>query len=141
MKILMKKILPVLLLSLLPSLSFAGGNHGGHDDRKAASVGLPSYSADVSRTIEALMADNLRFSARQIKVNVGETIRFFVENSGKLQHELVIGDTELLQAHAQMMRKMPDLPHKDPIHSALKLGKQVPLYGSLIRQVASNLAV
>ena len=52
----MKKLLPVLLLSLLPSLSFAGGVHGGHDDRKMASVGLPGYSADVSRTIEVVMS-------------------------------------------------------------------------------------
>ena len=64
----MKKLLPVLLLSLLPSLSFAGGVHAGHDDRKMASLGLPGYSADVSRTIEVVMADNFRFSPSQIKV-------------------------------------------------------------------------
>ena len=109
----MKKILPVLLLSLLPSLSFAGGEHGGNDDEKAASVGFPGHSAGVSRTVEVEMGDNMRFSPSQIDVKAGDTIRFLVKNAGQLQHELVIGNTEELKEHAQMMRKIPDMQHQE----------------------------
>ncbi|MFT6984377.1 MAG: putative cupredoxin-like copper-binding protein [Psychromonas sp.] len=120
----MKKILTLLLLSLLPSLSFAGGDHGSHnEEEKALSAGTPGYSADVSRTVEVEMSDTMRFSPSQIKVEVGETIRFSVKNTGKLQHELVIGNTEKLKAHAQMMRKMPDMQHQEPNMVSLKGGQ------------------
>jgi len=120
----MNKILPVLLLSLLPSLSFAGGDHGSHDDGKESSVGLPGHSTDVSRTVEVEMGDNMRFSPSQINVKAGETIRFSVENAGQLQHELVIGNTEELHEHAQMMRKMPDMQHQEDNMVSLKGGQK-----------------
>lgn len=120
----MKKALPLLLLSLLPSISFAGGEHGGlHGGEKTVSAGVSGHSADVSRTIEVVMGDNMRFSPSQIKVAAGETIRFSVKNTGQLQHELVIGNTEALKAHAQMKRKMPDMQHRDPNTVSLESGK------------------
>lgn len=112
----MKKTILLLLLSLLPSLSFAGGDHhddGDHHD-SGMSVGIPGHSADVNRTIVVEMGDNMRFSPRQIKVEVGDTIRFSVENTGQLQHELVIGNTEELKEHAEKMRKTPDMQHREP---------------------------
>jgi len=121
----MKKKLPLLLLILLPSISFAGGVHGGEE---TASAGFSGQSADVSRTIEVVMSDNMRFSPSQIKVEAGETIRFSAENTGQLQHELVIGNTEELKAHGQMMRIMPDMQHQDSNMISLESGE----VGSLI---------
>lgn len=116
----MKKTLPILLLSLLPSLSFAGGNHG---DEKAISAGIPGHSNEVSRIVEVEMGDNMRFSPSQIKVKVGETIRFSVKNSGQLQHELVIGNTEELKEHAEKMGKMPNMQHQEPNTVSLEGGQ------------------
>lgn len=110
----MKKLLTLLLLSFLPGLSFAAGEHAGdHGEGKALSTGTPGHSVDVSRTIKVEMDDNMRFSPTQITVKAGETIRFSVKNRGQLPHEFVIGNTSELKAHAQMMREMPDMQHHD----------------------------
>lgn len=121
----MKKTLTLLLLSLLPSLSFAGGEHTGE---KAIIIGIPGNATDVSRSIDVEMGDNMRFSPSMIKVNAGETIRFIVKNAGQLHHELVIGDIKELQAHADMMRKMPNMQHQDANMVSLGNGQT----GSLI---------
>lgn len=106
----MKKTLTLLLLSLLPSLSFAGGEHSGE---KQVTTGISGNAMDVSRTIDVEMSDSMRFSPSLIKVKAGETIRFSVKNSGKLHHELVLGDIEELKAHADMMQKMPNMQHQN----------------------------
>jgi uncharacterized cupredoxin-like copper-binding protein len=121
----MKKTILLLLLSLLPSLSFAGGDHnddGDHHD-SAMSVGMPGHSADVNRTIVVEMGDNMRFSPSQIKVEVGETIRFSVKNTGQLQHELTIGNTEELKEHAEEMSEKSGMQHQEPNMVSLKGGK------------------
>jgi uncharacterized cupredoxin-like copper-binding protein len=120
----MKKTILLLLLSLLPSLSFAGDHHneGDHHD-SVMNVGVPGHAADVNRTIVVEMGDNMRFSPSQIKVEAGDTIRFSVENTGQLQHELVIGDTKELKEHADKMRKTPGMQHQQPNMVSLKGGK------------------
>jgi len=125
----MKKILPLLLLSLLPNLSFAGAGHGDeHGGEKTASAGVPGQSADINRTIEVVMGDNMHFSPSLIKVEAGETIRFSAKNTGQLQHEFVIGNAEELKTHGQMMRKMPEMQHQDSNMLSLESGEM----GSLI---------
>ena len=37
-----------------------------------------------------------------------------VKNTGKLPHELVLGDVQSLKEHAEMMRRHPDMEHADP---------------------------
>ncbi|GHA12659.1 cupredoxin domain-containing protein [Oceanisphaera arctica] len=127
----MKKTLSVLMLSLLPGLAMAAGEHGGHQGHDMAAmqqnmqgIGQPGKAAEVSRTIEVVMSDNMRFSPEQIQVNAGETVRFFIKNSGKLAHELVIGNLESLQQHAEMMRQMPDMKHAEPNMISLKPGQK-----------------
>ncbi len=133
----MKKTLSVLMLSLLPGLAMAAGEHGGHDmanmhqghdmaamQQDMHGVGRPGSSAEVSRTIEVAMSDDMRFSPSQIQVNAGETVRLFIKNSGKLAHELVIGNLESLQEHAEMMRQMPDMKHAEPNMISLQPGQK-----------------
>lgn len=129
----MKKTLSVLMLSLLPGLALAAGEHGthgGHDDHDMASmqqnmhgVGRPGTAAEVNRTIEVVMSDDMRFSPAQIEVKAGETVRFFVKNKGKLAHELVIGNLASLQEHAEMMRQMPNMQHGEPNMISLQPGQ------------------
>lgn len=126
----MKKSLSVLMLSLLPALAIAAGEHGGHQGHDMAAtqqnmhgVGHPGTAAEVNRTIEVVMSDNMRFSPEKIEVKAGETVRFFVKNKGKLAHELVIGNLASLQKHADMMRQMPNMQHAEPNMISLQPGQ------------------
>ncbi len=129
----MKKTLLAILLSSLPVLTFASGDHakrhgtdghqmtqgqdmagmdhgkgeGAHD----AMAGKPGDPAQVSRTIDITMDDTMRYTPSEISVKTGETIRFFIKNQGKMSHEMVIGSMDELKEHAEMMRKMPDMKH------------------------------
>lgn len=127
----MRKVLTVFMLSLLPGLAIAAGSHGhqhdvqdSHHQEATHNVGQPGKADDVSRTIEIDMSDNMRFSPDNIKVQAGETIRFKVTNSGKLAHELVIGDMATLLEHAEMMRNMPDMAHEESNMISLEAAEQ-----------------
>jgi len=133
----MQKSLSILLLSTAPVLAFAAGNHVGHDmgamhgnmagmhqGEHNSAAGQAGDSAKVSRTIEVTMDDTMRFSPSQISVKASETIRFFVKNVGKTQHEMVIGTADELKEHAEMMRKMPGMQHAEPNMVTLAPGKR-----------------
>ncbi len=138
----MKKSLSILILSVLPALALASGDHaGGHDmpgdktqmshDMEGMSheghdgaAGKPGDPAKVSRTIEVTMGDDMRFTPSLIKVKAGETVRFFVRNTGKIPHEMVIGSMAELKEHSAMMRKMPKMKHADPNMVSLAPGQR-----------------
>ncbi|BAU49707.1 hypothetical protein SVA_3159 [Sulfurifustis variabilis] len=141
----MRKTFAILLFGALPALAYGAGNHsgghdmhGGHDmgqmkrdghDMSGMSqmhntgAGRPGDPAKVSRTIEVTMDDNMRFTPNRIEVKAGETVRFFVRNTGKLQHEFVLGSMAELKEHAAMMRAMPDMKHAEPNMVTLAGGK------------------
>ena len=98
-------------LSAVSALTFAAGSHGGGHDEVA--IGQPGKTANVSRTINIDMTDNMRFSSADIAVKQGETIRFVVKNSGKIKHEMVLGTPKELKEHYAMMMKMPEMEHAD----------------------------
>ncbi len=125
----MKKALSIVALCALPALATAAGSHaGGHDmpahgmpghdmstmSQAASPNGQPGDPAKVSRTIELIMDDTMRFSPAEIQVKAGETVRFFIKNSGKIPHEMVIGSMADLKAHAAEMQKMPGMKHAEP---------------------------
>lgn len=128
----MKKTLSILILSTLPVLASASGDHtGAHemegqmmqghdmagmehgmgDEAHDSMAGKPGDPAKVDRTIDITMDDNMRYTPSSISVNTGETVRFFVKNNGKMNHEMVIGSMDELKEHAEMMRKMPNMKH------------------------------
>lgn len=125
----MRKILSILALSVLPTLALAAGSHGGghgapahgmpgHDmatmSKEPSPTGKPGNPAKVTRVIELTMDDTMRFTPSDIPVNAGETVRFFIKNSGKIAHEMVIGSIADLKAHAAEMQKMPGMHHTEP---------------------------
>ena len=115
-----RKALPILIFSLLPNLSFAGGIHSSHEEAKEL---VPKNTADINRTISVKMSDNMRFSPSQIEVKKGETVQFSLKNVGQLQHEFVIGEAQELKEHAQMMREMPNMQHQEANMLSLKGGQ------------------
>ncbi len=92
---------------------------GGH----AAAIGIPGEPDKVTRTIEVEMGDDMRFRPDTIHVKRGETIRFVVRNTGKLKHEMVLGEVEELKKHAELMRKFPEMEHDDPNQAGADPGK------------------
>jgi uncharacterized cupredoxin-like copper-binding protein len=58
------------------------------------------------------MVEN-RFRPSDIKVKLGETIKFVLKNEGKKKHEIMIGTPEKIDEHGKMMKKHPDVEHPD----------------------------
>ena len=92
-----------------------GNAEGGHseDGGHAQGVGKPGDPKKVSRAIQVVMSDDMKFTPANIDVKRGETIRFMVRNAGQIKHEMVIGSMEELKQHAELMRRMPGMEHAD----------------------------
>lgn len=75
--------------------------------------GISGDPTKVTRTIRIDMRDTMRFFPDLINIKQGETIRFEVLNSGKVLHEMVIGTKQELDAHAEMMKKHPNMEHDE----------------------------
>ena len=56
-------------------------------------------------------------------VKRGETVRFIVQNDGKVMHEMVIGSLTELKEHAELMRKFPNMEHDEPYMAHVPPGK------------------
>lgn len=117
-------VMAAMLLSSLSGFSNAmvlDGNtaeHGGHphgaNEQSATLVDKAGDPKNVTRTVTVDMNDTMRFSPASIAVKRGEVIRFVVNNSGKIKHEMVIGSASELREHAQQMAKFPEMEHAEP---------------------------
>ncbi|MGY2196969.1 copper-resistant cuproprotein CopI [Pseudomonas gingeri] len=67
--------------------------------------GQPAPAAKATRTIEVTMTD-IAFSAKELEVKAGETVRFVLINKGRLLHEFNLGEASMHAAHQQEMLKM-----------------------------------
>lgn len=142
----MNKFACTLALAALPAFAFATGDHGSHSDAKtgaapaaghamagmqemhndthASLAGMAGDAAKVSRTIAVEMNDTMRFTPGDVSVKAGETVRFFIVNKGKVPHEMVIGTPEEITEHAEMMKKMPGMAHKEANQITLAPGQR-----------------
>ena len=101
--------IPGLLLAIT---AMASGNHaGGHGG--VEEIGKPGVAANVTRTVNVDMTDDMRFHASKIPVKQGETIRFVAKNSGQVKHEMVLGTAKELKDHYEVMKKNPEMEHAD----------------------------
>ena len=94
----------------------------GHEDH-AAALGQSGDPGKISRTIEVEMSDAMRFKPASITVRRGETIKFVLRNTGQVKHEMVLGTLKELKAHAELMRKFPNMEHADPNMVSVESGK------------------
>jgi uncharacterized cupredoxin-like copper-binding protein len=96
----------------LAMTAMAAGNHaGGHGS--VAEIGKPGVAANVTRTVNVDMTDDMRFHTSKIAVKQGETIRFVAKNSGQVKHEMVLGTQKELKEHYEVMKKNPEMEHAD----------------------------
>lgn len=93
--------------------------HAAHDHGPAASLakkeqkawGIAADAQQAGRTIQIRMDDSMRFSPDRIELRQGETVRLVLVNSGRALHELVLGTTQELKAHAERMKNSPHMAH------------------------------
>ena len=75
--------------------------------------GIAGQATAVTRTITLRMTDDMRFTPKQFTVQLGETVRLRVDNAGQVMHEIVLGTSDSLKAHASAMLQDPGMTHND----------------------------
>jgi uncharacterized cupredoxin-like copper-binding protein len=97
-----------LLRDAPPHQDGHGDSSAHHHAEEASPVPADAASNEVAaRTILIDMDDKLRFSPAQWNATEGEALRLVIINSGKVRHELVIGQESELTEHAKLMRETP----------------------------------
>jgi len=137
----MKKSICILALVVAPAGALAaeekhGASHGAAHDMPGmrhdtpgmshdmGTAGRPGDPAKVSRTVEIVMSDDLRFTPARVQVKAGETLRFFLRNAGSGEHDMAIGPSADLKAHAEMMRAQPHMKHAAPNMARVAPGRR-----------------
>ena len=125
----MKTTLAIAVLAWTASTAFAHGNahvakRPAYDASKAEErdFGREGDPKRVARTVRLDMTDAFRFTPADVTVKRGETVKFVVANSGKVLHEMVLGTTQELKEHAELMKKFPDMEHADANMAHVKPG-------------------
>lgn len=123
------------LCSLAIALTLATGHAFAHGDDDHAKK--PPYNAATAertafgregdprqarRVVRLAMSDAMRFTPAAVTVKRGETVRFVVHNGGRTLHEMVLGTPDELRAHAELMRRFPDMEHADAHMAHVKPG-------------------
>lgn len=115
------------LLSVSYGTAFAGGSHDhGHAmefDPIENEFGEYKPKMKATRTIEVGMSDEMRFTPDVIRVKKGDVIKFMHTNNGNLMHEFVLGTSDSLDEHAEMMKKFPGMEHEEPYMAHVEPGK------------------
>ena len=117
-------------LVTLPAAALAHGDM--HRQHKASGPlvkeqkpwGIAGEAKDARRTITIRMSDDMRFAPNHIDVKLGETLRLRAENKGQVMHEIVIGTRAELEAHAEMMKKHPNMEHDEPYMAHVSPGQR-----------------
>ena len=117
----MNKLITLALLALGSTCAAAHGDAAHANARKpydAARVEEHAFGHEgnpkkVTRVVRLEMSDAFRFTPAEVTVKRGETVRFTVRNAGQQLHEMVLGTTEDLKEHAELMKKFPEMEHAD----------------------------
>jgi uncharacterized cupredoxin-like copper-binding protein len=119
-----------LAIALASTATWAHGDER-HADRafdasqvEQTAFGREGDPTQVTRTIRIDMVDAMRFKPSAITVKRGETVRFTAANKGRVLHEMVLGTSEELQKHAELMKKFPEMEHEAPHMVHVKPGKR-----------------
>ena len=92
-----------------------GHSHGGHNEETA--FGIAGDPKKASRPVTIFMSESdgkMSFIPSIVEVRQGEQIKFVLRNNGEIDHELVLATFAMNMAHAEEMKKNPDMEHDDP---------------------------
>ena len=127
-----KSLLAVVALSVFSAFSPAaiahGDEHGAAAKKTAPAMeetafGQTGDPKKVTRKISVGMDDSFHYTPGNLKIKSGETVRIIAKNNGKLLHEIVIGTSEELKEHAELMRKFPTMEHEAAYMAHVPPGK------------------
>jgi len=76
------------------------------------------------RIIRIEMSDKLRFIPDKIMLKRGTAVKFVIKNTGKMQHEFVLGTLDELKEHSALMKKFPGMEHDEPSMADVAPGKR-----------------
>jgi uncharacterized cupredoxin-like copper-binding protein len=71
--------------------------------------GSPGNAKDIARTIDVGLLDTMRIVPDRMSIQLGQTVRLRVRNSGTAPHEFVLGTPKEILEHRDMMRTMPTM--------------------------------
>lgn len=133
MKLLNRLLKGIGLLFVTGAIAWAGPGQKGHSHSHAdqTEYGEPGDKTKPSRTIIVQMNEagtKMIFVPDILSIRRGEQIKFVLRNLGAIEHEFVLGTREELDAHAEEMRKNPDMEHDDPQSKRLKAKQNGEIY-------------
>lgn len=118
----MKLIYVAAMLMAAGAIAEAGADEG-HSHGDSYAYGEPGNPKKPARTIKVIMKETdggMLFEPDRIEIRKGEQVRFSMRNHGESDHEFVLGTHEEIVAHAEQMKKNPDMEHDDPNSKRLK---------------------
>jgi uncharacterized cupredoxin-like copper-binding protein len=126
-----KTLLATALICVFAGASVHAWAHGDETHAKKAGAvkmeqkawGIAGDAKAVKKTITFTMNDDMRFTPDKIEVKQGETVKFVIQNGGKVLHEMVIGTKKELEEHAALMVKFPNMEHEEPYMAHVPAGK------------------
>ena len=119
--------LSLLLGGALLSTPFVASAHGDESSsHETYWFGHPGKAKATTRTVK-IEASELKFAPATLTAKVGETVRFEITNSGKLDHEFMIGDVKEQVEHDKEMASMPGMAMDDPNGVSVAPGKTATL--------------
>ncbi len=111
------------------SIHAAGSHEHSHEEEMVFDpvdnqFGMYKQDMHISQTIEIEMSDEMRFAPNVIRVKKGDVIKFINTNAGQLMHEFVLGTSDSLVEHAELMKKFPAMEHSEPYMTHVAPGKK-----------------
>jgi uncharacterized cupredoxin-like copper-binding protein len=121
------------LLFITGAIAWAAPGVKGHSHSHAdqTEYGEPGDKTKPSRTIIVQMQESgskMIFIPDVFLIRRGEQIKFVLRNVGAIEHEFVLGTKQEIDAHAEEMKKNPDMEHDDPQSKRLKAKENGEIY-------------
>jgi uncharacterized cupredoxin-like copper-binding protein len=98
-----KTLIALLAVLTLVGVACGGGSSEGGAGDEAAIPGSPGDASEADRKIKIDGKDSLEFDPANIEVKAGETVTFVITNSGKAEHEFVLGNEAYQEEHEEEM--------------------------------------
>lgn len=116
------------ILSLAAAAAWSHGDAGHGKKPEAVKMeqkpwGIGGEAKAAKRTIAVQMGDDMRFTPDRIEIQQGETVRFVLTNAGQVMHEYVLGTKPVLEEHAALMKRFPNMEHDEPYMAHVAPGK------------------
>lgn len=100
----LRRLAPVIAV-LMTVAACSGGGSSPASSSPASSIPTASVSTGAT-TVAVMLMDTLRMDPASMTVKVGEPVTFVVTNTGKTEHEFVLGDETEQMAHEETMGGM-----------------------------------